>query len=114
MAENRPRRATRGKKVRDTSFKYDTDTPITEKKSKKQIHKEKQKEMKANPEILFCDFGKSYGRFDVWELQLAQPKIFDVQFHTKKPQSWVEVLSKHLEDQHVKNCKWRYTTSSRK
>ena len=78
--KGQPRRSARGND-KDPAFIYNT--PPKRKGEKRKMRDLKQKEMKATPETLFCDFGEKWSRF-----QSGKGGTSDVQFYTKRIDVW--------------------------
>jgi hypothetical protein len=101
-------RASRRQKRKDPDYVYDTPVQLaciaSVKNDKKRIKRLKQREMKANPETLYVDYGEGYGMYgqSIDSNQSADLQILDVQFYTSRPSAWVRASMSHLQDQYAR------------
>ena len=60
---------------------------------KQKLKQRKQKDMRASPETLFCDFGQAYGKLENYS---GEGYISDMHFYTERSQLWREKIKEYF------------------
>ena len=88
----------KSQKIPDPDFIYNT--PIASKSAKRKLKKQKQREMRSNPETLYADYGEMYGPI---KGNVDNKEVVDIQFHTNRPSIWAKEIMGHLDQQFAQN-----------